>query len=190
MTWRVHFGDKVLIWARGRGAAGAIGCGCATRIQRYKEPRAYQSSTFTRPALCVNYALPVFGRSQRYARMQFLRIQRPNCEYSYPIGLLTILATCTLVVHAVKINECGTRLKEAQDTAWNATHSSIPPPPLQLSYEQCLVECGEGLGDISWSVFAQSVTTWFIPWIALSFQIPFGAEGEPLFPLGSRPSRY
>ena len=92
------------------------------------------------------------------------------------------LATCPLVVCAVKINQCGERLREAQDAVWNATHPSVPPPPFQLSYEQCLVECGEGLGDISWSVFTQSVTTWFIPWIVLIFQIPFGAEGEFLHP--------
>jgi len=48
-----------------------------------------------------------------------------------------------------------------------------------MTYEQCLAECGGGLGDVNWSVFSQSVTTWYIPWIALIFQIPFGAEGEP-----------
>ena len=92
---------------------------------------------------------------------------------------LFLLVACPLIGHAVKINECGNRLREAQAATWNATHPSVPPPPFQLSYEQCLVECGEGLGDISWSVFSQSATTWFIPWFVLSFQIPFGAECEP-----------
>ncbi|KAF9649011.1 hypothetical protein BDM02DRAFT_3114536 [Thelephora ganbajun] len=88
---------------------------------------------------------------------------------------LLLLLACPMVVHAVKMDECGARLKEAQAVAWNATHSSVPPP-LQITYEQCLVECGGGLGDISWSAFSQSVITWFIPWVALSFQIPFSAE--------------
>ena len=93
---------------------------------------------------------------------------------------LFLLVTFPLVAHAVKMNECGDRLNEAQAAAWNATHRSTPPPPLLLTYERCLVECGSGLGDISWGVFSQSVTTWFIPWVMLGFQIPFGAECEAL----------
>ena len=82
-------------------------------------------------------------------------------------------------MNTVKLADCGARLMDAQAAEWNATHpSSEPPPPLQLTYEQCLDECGRGLGDISWDVFTQSVTAWFLPWIVLLFQIPFGAECE------------
>ena len=79
-------------------------------------------------------------------------------------------------VQAVKLDQCGDRLRNAQDAAWNATHPSDPPPPLNLTYEQCLAECGKGLGSITWDVFPQSITAWFLPWIVLAFQIPFGAE--------------
>ena len=79
----------------------------------------------------------------------------------------------------MNINQCGGRLGEAQDAAWNATHPSVPPPQFQLTYEQCLVECGGGPGNISWAVFSQSIITWYLPWVVLAFQIPFGAEGEP-----------
>lgn len=96
------------------------------------------------------------------------------------LATLFLLATYPLAARAVNINVCGDRVRAKRAEAWNATHSSVPPPPLQITYEQCLVECGEGLGDFNWSVFSQSVTTWYIPWIALIFQIPFGAEGEPL----------
>lgn len=96
---------------------------------------------------------------------------------------LFLLAKCPILVHAVKINECGDRLREAQAAAWNVTHPSIPPPPFELTYQQCLAECGGGLGNISWSVFSQSVITWFLPWVVLSFQIPFGAECEPFTPM-------
>jgi len=118
-------------------------------------------------------------------------MQRPYRERLHTADLvaLFLLVTCPLVGHAVKINECGDRLKEAQAAAWNATHPSVPLPPLQLTNEQCLVECGGGLGDISWGVFSQSVTTWFIPWFVLSFQIPFGAEGEPFICTISLPSK-
>ena len=49
---------------------------------------------------------------------------------------------------------------------------------LQLSYEQCLALCGGGMGDIDWETFSQSFGAWFLPWIALMFQIPFGSECE------------
>lgn len=87
--------------------------------------------------------------------------------------------TCPLGVHTAKLGECVDRLKEAQAAAWNAIHPSVPPPPFQPpTYEECLVECGKGLGDIEWGVFTQSITAWFLPWIVLMFQIPFGAECE------------
>ncbi|KAF9648211.1 hypothetical protein BDM02DRAFT_3096835, partial [Thelephora ganbajun] len=50
------------------------------------------------------------------------------------------------------------------------------PPPLNVSYEQCLAECGTGMGDIDWQGFSQNFGAWLLPWIALMFQIPFGAE--------------
>lgn len=95
------------------------------------------------------------------------------------LATLFLLVTCPLVARAVNVDVCGDRVRATRAAAWNATHSSVPPPPLQITYEQCLVECGEGLGDVNWIVFSQSVTTWYIPWIALIFQIPFGAEGKP-----------
>ena len=82
-------------------------------------------------------------------------------------------------MHTVKLDECGARLRDEQVAAWNATHPSVPPPSLNVTYEQCLDKCGEGLGDISWAVFTQSISAWFLPWIVLMFQIPFGAECEP-----------
>ena len=68
---------------------------------------------------------------------------------------------------------------EQQNTEWNATRGlTEPPPPFSLSYERCLVECGSGLGDINWKGFSQTFGAWLLPWIALMFQMPFGAKGE------------
>ena len=95
---------------------------------------------------------------------------------------LSFLVTCPLLAHAVQMNACGNRLEQEAAAAWNATHPFDPPPQFNLTYEQCLSECGRGLGDVGWGVFTQSVTTWFVPWIVLSFQFPYGAECEPLTP--------
>jgi hypothetical protein len=55
------------------------------------------------------------------------------------------------------------------------------PPPLNVSYGQCLVVCGTGMGDVDWQDFSQNFGAWFLPWISLTFQIPFGAERKPQF---------
>jgi len=81
-------------------------------------------------------------------------------------------------VNAANLVKCGARLQAAQQGAWNATNSTSPAPILQLTYEQCVAECGGGIGDIEWEAFSQTFGAWFLPWIALTFQIPFGSECE------------
>ena len=110
--------------------------------------------------------------------------QLTDSDRLHIVGLLSlfVLGACMTFVRAVDMSVCGDRLREAHAAAWNASHPSIPPPPLEVTYQQCLVECGGGLGNVSWSVFSQSVITWFIPWVVLAFQIPFSAECESLAP--------
>ena len=81
-------------------------------------------------------------------------------------------------VDAVNLRACGARLQEKQNTIWNATHQTESPPPLLLSYEQCLAECGTGMGSIDWEDFSGHFGAWLLPWIALVFQTPFSAERE------------
>ena len=97
---------------------------------------------------------------------------------------LFFLAACPLGVHTANLDECAKRLRatHAAAAALNVTDSPGPPPPLNLTYEQCLAKCGGGLGNISWEVFTQSISAWFLPWIVLMFQIPFGAECKPFTP--------
>ncbi|KAF9645087.1 hypothetical protein BDM02DRAFT_3189991 [Thelephora ganbajun] len=89
---------------------------------------------------------------------------------------LLVFMVCLTGVDTVNLDVCGAMLEAAHEGAWNATNSTSPPPPLHLSYEQCVNECGGGIGDINWESFSQSFGAWFLPWIALMFQIPFGAE--------------
>jgi len=90
-------------------------------------------------------------------------------------SLLIVFQFMTLV-HAVNLKACGARLQKQQNIAWNTTYETEPPPPLRLSYDQCLVECGGGMGDVNWQGLSPNFGAWLLPWIALMFQIPFGAE--------------
>ena len=91
------------------------------------------------------------------------------------VSLLT-LTTCFAGINAVNLTQCGQRLQAAQEGTLNTTSGMSPAPVLSLSYAECIIECGGGLGDVSWHAFSQSFGAWFLPWIALGFQIPFGAE--------------
>ena len=86
----------------------------------------------------------------------------------------------------MNLARCGAKIKAAQEGAWNATNGTSPAPAFPLSYEQCLIECGGGVGDISWNEASQNFGAWFLPWIALAFQIPFGGECTWYF-IGSLP---
>ena len=83
---------------------------------------------------------------------------------------------CLTGVDAVNLIQCGARLRDAQAAAGNTTNSTSSVPTLHLTYEQCINECGGGTGDVNWDAFSQSFGAWFLPWIALMFQIPFGSE--------------
>jgi hypothetical protein len=92
---------------------------------------------------------------------------------------ILLLVAFTTRVDAIQLWNCAANLQNQYSAEWNATHGPTePPPPFTLTYDQCLVKCGTGLGDINWGVFSQTFSAWLLPWIALMFQIPFGAEGE------------
>jgi hypothetical protein len=91
--------------------------------------------------------------------------------------LVILLVVSTGRVDAINLAQCGDGLRKQQGTEWNKTHTE-PPPQFNLTYEQCLAHCGSGMGDIDWVRFSETFSSWLLPWIALMFQIPFGAEGE------------
>ena len=94
------------------------------------------------------------------------------------LTVLVFVGCLTTNVDAMNLEACGKGLNGAQENAWNATNGTSAGPTLQLTYEQCVAQCGGGIGDINWGAFSQSFGAWFLPWIALMFQIPFGAEGK------------
>ena len=91
---------------------------------------------------------------------------------------LLIVFRLVTFVDAVNLKECGARLQRQQNATWNTVYEPEYPPPLRLSYEQCLVECGAGIGDVNWQGLSPNFGAWLLPWIGLMFQIPFGAERE------------
>ena len=80
-------------------------------------------------------------------------------------------------------------LQSDQNITPNATYPSnltyeYPPPPDNLSYENCTRFCGgSGMGSSNAQDLLQNFGAWFLPWIPLMFQIPSGAADDYLSPL-------
>jgi hypothetical protein len=133
--------------------------------------RLPQACTVMGNRLCTR-----LGLSPSVLEPKILVVNRNCTTARVPLISVLALMVCFDGVNAVNLQKCGARLQAAQGGALNTTSNTSPAPVLRLSYEECIVECGGGVGDVSWQAFSQSFGTWFLPWIALAFQIPFGAE--------------
>ena len=80
-----------------------------------------------------------------------------------------------IFAEAVNLDTCGAIRQ--QNITQNETDAAASPY-MSITYDQCIVECGSGLGDVNWQAFSQDFGAWYLPWISLMFQIPFGAERE------------
>lgn len=142
--------------------------------------RAYNTIEPNLPSILPLQRHAVFTVSpHRYVRGSSLLFKYECLIFCFKAISLTLFL---FVIHftsvdAVNLNACGTRLQaQRNDAVQNATNATESPSVLHVSYEQCLAECGTGMGDVNWQAFSQNFGAWFLPWISLMFQIPFGAE--------------
>lgn len=91
-----------------------------------------------------------------------------NFATAVRLWLSCVFLLCLFIqVNAVDLDRCRTGFA-------NGTNQSGPP---EITYNQCLETCGKGPGDFQWTMFSQGFGSWLLPWIALIFQLPFGATG-------------
>ena len=80
------------------------------------------------------------------------------------------LLLCLFVqVDAVRLDQCKAKFGNQ-----GPGQSSLP----NITYDQCVDTCGGGAGEFKWTMFSQGFGSWLLPWIALIFQLPFGASGK------------
>lgn len=77
------------------------------------------------------------------------------------------LLSLSFQANAVRLDQCKARL--ANETGQSGATN--------ITYLQCLDTCGRGPGEFKWTMFSQGFGSWLLPWIALIFQLPFGATG-------------
>ena len=84
--------------------------------------------------------------------------------------------TYLLSVRATDLKKCAERIGTLRDPQPQDYTTGNRVLTLNISYETCLEQCGTGMGDIDWVHLSENFGAWFLPWISLMFQIPFGAE--------------
>ena len=151
---------------------------CHVRSHRYKRVR-WGSSTPS-PASWIRAIMEIqpwtrSGSSRSILEQKASVINR-GCTIAHILLVFFAFLGGLTGVGAMNLIDCGKVLRAAQEDAQNATNSTRPLPPLRLSYGECVNLCGAGTGDVNWDSFSQSFGAWFLPWIALMFQIPFGSE--------------
>jgi len=120
--------------------------------------------------------------SRQYRCVRGNKLSNPLLKVSHSsptaVTLLIVLQFMAQIPYAdaVDLKACGARVQEQQNAARNTTNTTELPLELRISYEECLVECGAGMGSVNWQGFSQNFGAWLLPWITLMFQIPFGAE--------------
>ena len=89
-----------------------------------------------------------------------------------PVAIVRLRLPCLFLlclfvheVNTVNLVQCGANLA-------NEPGQSNPP---SMTYTECVETCGGGAGDFQWTMFSQSFGSWLLPWLALIFQLPFGA---------------
>jgi hypothetical protein len=79
-----------------------------------------------------------------------------------------VLLLYLVQVDAVRLDQCTAKI--ANETGQSG--------PMEIPYDQCVEMCGGGAGDFKWNMYSQGFGAWLLPWIALIFQLPFGADGK------------
>ena len=95
------------------------------------------------------------------------------------IKCLAILPLLFLSVSATNFTQCFIDFQK-NDTAvggidYNGQAVTNPKDAVGFTYEACKQSC-RGHESFKWSVFAQQFSAWLLPWLALTSQLPFGAE--------------
>jgi len=120
--------------------------------------------------------------SRQYRCVRGNKLLNPWLKFSHSspttVTFLIVLQLTAQIPGAdtVDLTACGARVQEQQNAARTTTNITELPLELRISYEECLVECGAGMGNVNWQGFSQNFGAWLLPWITLMFQIPFGAE--------------
>jgi hypothetical protein len=101
-------------------------------------------------------------------------------------GRLKLLASLSILVSVVTSESNFTQCLDTFRANGNATGGTDyfgrpvndSRDAVALTYDECKSLCGTDQEPFNWFVFSQQFSAWLLPWLALSSQLPFGAESR------------
>jgi len=96
-----------------------------------------------------------------------------------PTRILFLLLFFSSLVAAANFTQCLEDFrKNVPSTIGGVDSRGNPTSPAQalgLTYETCTALCGLESESFKWRGFAQIFSSWLLPWLAFTSQLPFGS---------------
>ncbi|KAM6492326.1 hypothetical protein JOM56_012050 [Amanita muscaria] len=94
--------------------------------------------------------------------------------------IFLVLRYTRQVMASTNFAECYNQLLNRNSTEGVVDGSGWPVTNISdavgYTYQACLSQCGRGNEPFNWPEFNQQFTAWFLPWLALISQLPYGAH--------------
>lgn len=95
--------------------------------------------------------------------------------------LLLLLSIFPFIGARNNLTDCLNKLKSDPTATGGVDYKGRPTSLGQavgLTYESCESQCGPSPESFNWRHFAQLFSSWLLPWLALTSQLPFGSGNQ------------
>jgi hypothetical protein len=135
------------------------------RLWRHK---IYINEKITKPGPPPTFSLPVLSSP-------------PDDMHPIPTRILLLFLSFSSLVAAVDLAQCLDDFKAAANSTADGGVDSqgrptSPVDAVGFTYKTCVEQCGSGaIESFGWNGFTRSFSSWFLPWLALISELPFGS---------------
>jgi len=96
-----------------------------------------------------------------------------------PTLILLVILFFSSLVAAANFTQCLEDFRKNDPSTIGGVDSrgnpTSPAQALGLTYKTCTALCGSAAERFGWRGFAQIFSSWLLPWLALTSQLPFGS---------------
>jgi len=99
--------------------------------------------------------------------------------YPTPVRTLSLLLLFSSLVAAANFTQCLEDFRKNDPSTIGGVDSrgrpTSPAQAIGLTYKACAALCGLESEKFRWKGFARLFSSWLLPWLALTSQLPFGS---------------